>query len=231
MKNQKRYYWIVWGIALVIFHVIMFVLPDEVLSPKDSRFWVIYVTLLASFIGQAVCSHIYASKEKKEERFLYIPVIMIGYIALLMTLLLALQAIVLKFLPDWFTIIVALLVAVYYAFAVIRTLAAAEMVVAIDKKVAEQTNFVYSMTTKAKALEQSAPAELCPYVKKVYEGFRYSDPVSSVELVSIEEEIKTTYESFAAAVKENKKENAEVVAQSICNLLKERNELCKLRKE
>lgn len=227
MKNQKKYYWIAWGIAVVVFHIIMFLLPSALLNPSEGSFWVIYLTVMASFIGQVYCSSLYAKKENKQERFLYIPVVMIGYIALLMTLLLALQALTLQFLPNWFTIIVAVLVVAYYGFAVLRTLAAAEMVIAIDNKVAQQTSFIKTYTAKAKAMEQTAPAELRSMATKVYEVFRYSDPMSSEELLGLEEQIQVKYEDFAAAIDENKKEAAERDAQAICNLMKERNELCK----
>lgn len=230
MKNEKKYYLIVWIVAVVIFHAIMFLLPDAMLKPSEGNFWVIYLTVMASFLGQAYCSSLYAKKENKKERFLYIPVVLISYIALLMTLLLALQALTLQFLPNWFTVIVALLVVAYYAFAVIRTLAAADMVMAIDKKVEQQTDFIRSLTAQAKALEQSAGAELRPQVKQVYEAIRYSDPMSSAELAGIEAGISGQYESFAKAVRENQAESVECTAQNICNLLKERNELCKQMK-
>lgn len=227
MKNEKKYYLFVWVVAVAIFNAIMFLLPDAMLKPSEGNFWVIYLTVMASFLGQAYCSHLYAKKENKKERFLYIPVVLISYIALLMTLLLALQALTLQFLPNWFTIIVALLVVAFYAFSVIQTLAAANMVIAIDKKVEEQTNFIRTLTAKAKALEQSTGAELLPQVRKVYEAIRYSDPMSSPELSDTEIKISEQYENFARAVRDSLAEEAEKTAQTICNLLKERNELCK----
>ncbi len=230
MKNEKKYYLIVWIVAVVIFHAIMFLLPDAMLNPIEGSFWVIYLTVMASFLGQLYCSYLYAKKENKKERFLYIPVVLISYIALLMTLLLALQALTLQFLPNWFTIIVALLVVAYYAFAVIRTLAAADMVTAMDKKVEQQTNFIRTLTAQAKALEQSAGAELLPQVKQVYEALRYSDPMSSAELSGIEAEIAGQYAAFSKAVKENQTETVGLTALTICNLMKERNEICKQMK-
>jgi len=230
MKNEKKYYVIVWIVAVVIFHAVMFLLPDAMLNPTEGSFWVIYLTVMASFLGQMYCSYLYAKKENKKERFLYIPVVLISYIALLMTLLLALQALTLQFLPNWFTVIVALLVVAYYAFAVIRTLAAADMVMAIDKKVEQQTNFIRTLTAQAKALEQSAGAELLPQVKQVYEALRYSDPMSSAELSGIEERIAVQYAAFSKAVRENQTETVGHTALTICNLMKERNEICKQMK-
>lgn len=227
MKNEKKYYIVAWLIAVVIFHAIMFLLPAEVLSREENRFWIVYGSIFASFIGQAICSLIYANKKNKKERFLYLPVIIIGYIALLVMLLLALQAVTLAFLPDWFTVIVAVLVLGYYALAVIRTMAAADMILEVEKKVERKTEFIKMLTVKAGALVQSAPAELQLQVKKVYEALRYSDPMSSGKLSAIELDMEKQFEEFAAAVRENNKEQAESKASVLCGFIKERNELCK----
>ncbi len=231
MKNEKKYYIIAWIIVVIIFHVIMFLLPDAMLSPDEGSFWIIYATVMVSFLGQAYCSNLYAKKENKAERFLYIPVVLISYIALLMTLLLALQALTLQFLQDWFTIIVAILVVAFYAFSVLQTVAAAEKVIAVDKKVEQQTNFIKNLAAQAKALEQSTPAEILPQVKRVYEAVRYSDPMSTAALADIENEIKAEYDIFAEAVKQKNAASAEKAASAICNKCNERNALCKTLKK
>lgn len=230
MKNGKKFYMIAWIIAVLVFNLIMFLLPNKMLDPTEGAFWVIYLTVTASFVGQAVCSFLYAQKEEKKERFLLIPIVYVSYIALLMTLLLALEALTLQFLPVWFTVIVAVIVLAYYAFAVFRTLAAAEMVMEVENKVEQKTEFVRTLTAKAKALEGSAPEELRPVVKMVYESLRYSDPMSSVVLNEVENEIGELYGAFSEAVKRGVAEVVEKKANALCEKLNERNELCKSSK-
>lgn len=227
MNRGIKYYLLAWGIAVVIFHAVMFLFPDTVLGTDDSAFWIIYVTIFISFIGQAVCSYIYAKKDKKEERFLYIPVVLISYIALLMTLLLALQAMTLRFLPDWFTIIVAILVVAYYAFGVLRTIAAAEMILDTSERVDNQTQVIYSLIARAKALQQVANEEILPFANKVYELFRYSDPMSSSVTASVDNELVMLFEKFSIAVQNGKKDTAEYAYKNIGVKIAERNELCK----
>lgn len=230
MANSKKYYVTAWGIAVVIFHVIMILLPNAGFEVEKGTLWVIYFAILISLIGQAACSLFYAGKEKKEERFLYIPVVLISYIALLMNLLLALEAVTISFLPTWFTVIVALLVWAFYALAVVRTIAAADMVVEIDKKVEQQTGYIRTLTARAKALEQTAPVAVKKYVSKVYESLRYSDPVSAVELTDIESQIQSAYEKLTEVVRSADEKAAEEQTSAICALIKERNELCKIYK-
>lgn len=227
MRETKKYYVAAWVTVVLVFHLIMFLLPRAELKMQNGTFWVIYFAILASLIGQAVCSMMYAKKEKKEERFLYIPVVLISYIALLMCLLLALEAVLISFLPTWFTVIVAVLVLAFYALSVIRTMAAAEMVMTVGQKVEQQTDFIRSLTARARAMEQNAPEAYRQQVKRVYEALRYSDPSSTEKLAGIEEEIDTVYRRFAEAVKAADEAAIRNEADALCALIKERNELCK----
>ena len=231
MKNEKKYYISAWLITVAVFHVIMFLIPSEFLSRQENRFWVIYGGILISLIGQAICSLIYINKQTKKERFLYLPVIIIGYIALLVMLLLTFQVIALSVLPDWFTVLVAILVSGYYLLAIIRTMAAADMIIDIDKKVGEKTEFIKLLSAKANALVQVASIEIKPLAKKVQESLRYSDPMSCDEVAIIEMNIEKEFENFTNAVKENNKDTTEKLVNAICGLIKERNELCKQLKK
>ncbi len=230
MKDAKKYYAAAWIVVVLVFHLIMFILPTAEIVKRNGIFWAIYFAILASLTGQAACSVLYAKKEKKEERFLYIPVVLISYIALLMCLLLALEAVLLSFLPTWFTVIVAVLVLAFYALSVVRTMAAAEMVVTVGQKVERQTEFMRSLTARAKAMEQNAPEAYKQQVKRVYEALRYSDPLSTDKLANVDEEIDTAYRRFTEAVKAADEAAVRREADILCALVKERNELCKIYK-
>ncbi len=230
MKEAKKYYVAAWVIVALVFHLIMFLLPRAELRMQNGTFWVIYFAILVSLIGQAVCSMLYAKKEKKEERFLYIPVVLISYIALLMCLLLALEAVLLFFLPTWFTVIAAALVLAFYALSVVRAMASAEMVMTVGQKVERQTEFIRGLTARAKAMEQNSPEAYKQQVKRVYEALRYSDPMSTDKLVNVDEEIDTAYRRFAEALKAADEAAVQKEADNLCGLVKERNELCKIYK-
>lgn len=230
MKNMKKYYVTAWAIVVVIFHLLVFLIPKTETQVQNKTFWVIYFAVMVSLIGQAVCSYIYAKKETKEERFLYIPVVLISYIALLMSLLLSLEALTIAFLPTWFTVIVALLVLAFYALSVIRTMAAAEMVVEVEKKVSQQTNFIRTLTAQAKALDSNASAKIKSYTTKVYEALRYSDPVSTKEIADMDEQIRVAYQKLEEMVRNADETSVQKETDIVCSLIKERNEMCKIYK-
>lgn len=231
LSRKMKYYIAAWLIAFVVLHIIMFILPDALISPKDGVFWVIYITLMISLIIQGACTLYYAGKEKKQERYLYIPIVLLSYIALLTTMLLALQALELGFLPTWFTIIVAVLVLAFYTLSILQTLTAADMIVETDNRIERQTSLFRSLTAQAHALEQTAPVQLRSQTKKVYEAFRYSDPVSTQMSAPLEAEIQNVYNSFAISVKQNLTDKAGKEAEQLCILIKERNELCRQSKK
>lgn len=230
MDMKKKYYIVAWLIAVIVLQIIMFVLPDALIDPRDGVFWVIYITLMISLIVQGACTLFYAGKEKKQERFLYIPVVLLSYIALLTTLLLALQALELGFLPTWFTIIVAVLVLAFYALSILQTLTAADIIVETGNRIERQTSLFRSLAAQARTLEQTAPVQLRSQAKKVHEAFRYSDPMSTQMSASMEVEIQNAYNSFSISVKQNLTDKANEEAEQLCILIKERNELCRLSK-
>lgn len=227
MKKGKRLYIIAWVLVVLAFTTVAFLLPDEVVDPKSNRFWIIYIAVLISFCGQAGCSLFYASKERKQERFLMLPVALLGYISLLVTLMFSLFALANPLIQEWLLAIIVLGIFVLYTLLVLKTVAAANMVVERGEQVKTQTEFLYEMTSKAKTLEQAVPEELKGCLKKIYESFRYSDPVSGVECIEVEQKIREMFARFSEAVERKEKAEGEALAEQLCNLINERNMLIK----
>ena len=66
--------------------------------------------------------------------------------------------------------------------------------------------------------------------KKVYEGLRYSDPMSDDKLYYIEKEISEAYIIFADKVKNEVDDGIVEQADKLCTLINDRNKKCKLLK-
>ncbi len=222
-----KVYVVVWLVAVILFHILMFALPNNLLDPSTGRFWIVYSAIIVSFLGQAGCSWLYASRKRKQERFLMFPVAAIGYTALLASFLLGVEAVAKPFLPDWMVAAAAIAAGAFYALSVVKTAAAAEMVMELEDRVEEQTSRLRSMTAQARALSQSADGDMKKYAKAVYEELRYSDPVSAPQMFSVEEGLKEVYDAFSKAVREKDEVLAAQRAKEFSSLLKARNELCK----
>ena len=134
-------------------------------------------------------------------------------------------------LPYWIGIILCSIVLGLNAIAVVKASAAIDIVCEIDEKVKERTFFIKSLTVDAENLISRAKSEAVKAeCKKVYEAVRYSDPMSSNALASIESEITITFAKLSEAVVDDNIETVYEFTGKIIILLGDRNKKCKLLK-
>lgn len=233
MKKYFKYYGICWVIALVVFNVITFVAANETvgLAFVDSSFWVGYVFITIAFIGNMICSFLFFKEENKGKVFLNIPIIQLAYSALIVSLIVGTVAMAVPQIPYWVAIIVDVLVIAFYAIAIVKASAAADIVNNVEQKVKAQAFFIKSFTVDADSLIARASSdEMKAETKKVYEAIRYSDPMSDDALVNIESQIQNEFNVFSDAVKNNDIDLAKSSANELIFLINARNKKCKLLK-
>lgn len=233
MKKYFKYYGICWAIALVVFNVITFVVTNETvgLAAVSSSFWVGYAFITIAFIGNLICSFLFFKEENKSKMFLNIPIIQLAYSVLIVSLVVGAVAMAVPQIPYWIGVIVDVLVLAFYAIAIVKASAAANIVHDVEQKVKTQTFFVKSLTVDADSLMVRAKSdEMKAETKKVYEAIRYSDPMSNDALASIENQIQNEFNAFADAVKNNDIDIAKSSANELVILINDRNKKCKLLK-
>lgn len=233
MKKYFKYYGICWAIALLVFNVITFVAADKTvgLSSIGSSFWVSYAFITIAFIGNLICSLLFFKEENTGKVFLNIPIINLAYSALIVSLIVGAVAMAVPQIPYWIGVIVDVFVLAFYAIAIVKASAAANIVNDVEQKVKAQTFFVKSLTVDADSLMARASSdEMKAETKKVYEAIRYSDPMSNDALASIESQIQNEFNAFADAVKNNDIDLAKSSANELVILINDRNKKCKLLK-
>lgn len=233
MKKYFKYYGICWAIALVVYNVITFVAGNETvgLATVGSSFWVGYAFITIAFIGNLICSFLFFKEENKGKVFLNIPIIHLAYSALIVSLIVGAVAMAVPQIPCWVGVIIDVLVLAFYAIAIVKSSAAADIVNDVEQKVKVQTFFIRSLTTDADSLMASANSdEMKVETKKVYEAIRYSDPMSNNALASIENQIQNEFNVFADAVKNNDIDLAKLSSNELVILINDRNKKCKLLK-
>lgn len=223
-------YFICWIAVLVLFNVVIFITPDEIagLSKFVNGFWVGYGFAIAAFAGQLLCSW-FAFRESDSRKFFYnISLIIISYTALIISVIISIVVMVIPQIPAWIVAITCSVILVFNIIAVVKAKAAAETVAGIDEKVTHHTAFIRGLTADADiiVLRASTPT-LKKLAKKVYEALRYSDPVSSSQLSSVENEISEKFAEFSIAISNADDEAANVAAEAIMVLIAERAEKCK----
>ena len=233
MKKYFKYYAISWAIALVVFNVITVTVTAETVGFEavTASFWIGYVFITLAFIGNLVCSLLFFKEENKNKVFLNLPIITISYSALCVSLIVGAVAMAVSSIPYWVGIIVDVLILAFYAIAILKASAAAEIVSDIDKKIKTQTFFIKSLTVDAETLIARAKSdEIKAEAKKVYEAIRYSDPMSNEVLASVEAQITIKFNEFSQAVEDDSTDESKTKSAGLLILINDRNKKCKLLK-
>ena len=223
-KNQK-YYIAFWAILFAVFQTVAFVAPGWTNVEKyTSSFWIGYVFISISFIGQLLCTLTALKEQNLTKLFYKIPLVRVSYTGLIVSFIAGGACMLLPLLPYWIGAVVAVIVLAVTALAVVKASAAADIVAEIDEKVRMQTFFIRNLTIEAETLMAKAKEpESKALCKKIYEALRYSDPMSNEGLSAIEGKIESQFAVFSDTFSSD-------VAEEILLLIGERNRKCKLLK-
>ena len=223
-KNQK-YYIGFWVILFLVFQAIAFIAPGwSNIEKYTSSFWIGYVFISISFIGQLICTLTALKEQNLTKLFYKIPLIRVSYIGLIVSFIVGGACMLISPLPYWIGAIVAVIVLAVTALAVVKASAAADIVAEIDEKVRKQTFFIRNLTIEAETMMVKAKEpESKVLCKKIYEALRYSDPMSNEELSTIEGKIEAQFAVLSDTFSSD-------VAEEILLLIGERNRKCKLLK-
>jgi len=233
MKKTFKFYVIILVICLALFNVISFVTPDKIagISKFSGSFWIGYIFITFSFIGQLICAYIALKAKNLKKLFYNIPLISISYIGLMIMLFVGGLTMAIPHFPNWIGIIVCLLILGFTAISIIKATVAADIVSDIDTKVATETTFIKMITVDAKNLVNRANAQMLKkQCEKIYEALRYSDPMSNEALADVEQRIKEEFDVLTDAVIADDLGATESSTKELSTLINERNNKCKALK-
>lgn len=232
MKKVFKFYSTVWAVLLALFNVISFVSVGWAGTPKYTpSFWIGYVFITLSFIGQIVCAYFALKDSDIKKTFYNVSLISTSYTGLILSFVFGGLCMIISPLPYWVGIILCAIVLAFNIIAVVKATAVIDIVSSIDEKVKENTLFIKSLTIDAEGLISRAKSEAVKAeCKKVYEAVRYSDPMSNGALVSIESDITIKFSKLSEAVISEDSETVVTLADEIIILLGDRNKKCRLLK-
>ena len=232
MKKAFKSYFAIWAILLVLFNIIAFVSVGWINQEKYTpSFWVGYVFITLSFIGQLICAKTAFNAKNLQKLFYNIPLISLSWTGLIVSFVIGGLCMLISPLPYWVGVIACAIVLAVVAIAVIKASVAADAVSSIDDKIKTQTFFIKSLTVDAEGLIARAQTEeIKSECKKVYESVRYSDPMSHEMLASAETQITIKFSDLSSAVNENNFEAVKALAREVVILVDERNKKCRLLK-
>lgn len=231
MKKIFKSYIAIWSILLVLFNVISFVSVGWINQEKYTpSFWIGYIFISLSFIGQLVSAKIAFNAKNLQKLFYNIPLITLSWSGLIASFVAGGLCMLISPLPYWVGVIVCVLILAITGIAVVKAQLASDTVESVDQKIKNQTFFIKSLTIDAESLIAKAKNDSAKNeCKKVYEAIRYSDPKSNEAISSVESEITIKFAKLSEAVGNNSEKISEIASELIV-LLEDRNKKCKLLK-
>lgn len=229
MKKARNTYLIIWAICFALYNVIVFVVPSE--NRESDNFWVGYALITASLVGNLISSFI-ALNSKSNAKVLYnIPLITCSIVEIVISAIAGAIFMTVPGIESWVVVVVP---AIILAVSVIVSLIAkstADIVGDIDDKIKTQTNFIKSITLDAEMLMSNVSTpEVKAEIKKVYEAFRFSDPMSSDALSDVEGRIQNQFNLLQEVAITEDTDRVSQVSKDLLSLIDYRNKKCKISK-
>ncbi len=232
MNKNFKFYLGIWSTLLVVFNVIAFVSPGWIFFEKYTpSFWIGYIFIMLSFVGQLACAFKAFNVENSQKLFYNVSILKISFTGLILTFVFGGLCMLLSFVPYWVAAIVCVIISGVVAISIFKATGAIDIVSEVDTRIKNKTYFIKSLTVDTEHVMETAKTdELKAIAKKVYEVVRFSDPMSNVALVEIEEKIESSFCDFSAAIESQDFELASSNADELLSLINIRNKKCKLLK-
>lgn len=231
MKKNTIRWWVILGVVLVVYNVIVFAVP----FPKNPVFFLSWLFTLAAIAAQIyVVRTAFYRGEGAKSKFYGWPIAKIGlvYLAVQLALGLAFMALGLAVsVPVWIPVVLYAVLLGAAAVGLISTEATRDEIARQDTKLKKDVSCMRTLQSKAIAMVPLAKdASVRVALEKFAENIRFSDPVSSVELEAAESDLSACIDDLQQAVLDNDQEAALTLEKRAEMLLAERNRLCKLEK-
>ena len=234
MKNNFKYFAIIWVVLLVLFNVVTFIIPAEIAGInrfEQPTFWIAYAFICVALVGQLISAFAVCVKNNLEKVFLNIPILKLGYSALAISILVGIVFMILPVIAPWIGALICIVIMALFVIACVKATAAANIVSGKTESVEVQTSFIKSVVVDAENIIARATTNVIKAeTKKVYEALRYSDYVSTPELIKIEVHIEDHLKQLKIAVESEDLEMVQTETNELLLLIKERNLKCKENK-
>ena len=229
MKRARNTFLIIWAICFALYNVIVFVVPNE--NYGTESFWIGYALITASLVGNLVCSFIALNTKSNAKVFYKIPLIAISIVGIVASTIAGAFVMTVPDIETWVGVIVSFAILAIVAIVILGAKSTADIIGEIDDIVRTETSFIRDITLDAELLMSSAGNdEIKADIKKVYEAFRFSDPMSSDALNDIEDRIQNQFNLLQEVVITENTEKVSQVSKDLLNLIDYRNKKCKITK-
>lgn len=224
-KNKGMYLGVV-AIVLAVFNVVAFLIPFVM----TAGFWIGYSFAMLAIVLTAIVIFYALGREGMKSKFYGIPLVLLVWPYLLVQLAISLVEMSLPIIPFKYEIVLNIIVLAIVLIGLIGINVGTDEVERLDEKIKDKRLYIKSLEGDIEVLITKTPdVSLQKKLKALAERIRYSDPMSSPQLASLENLIDAKVvelrESFS-----QEKSVTDTLCEEIQQLFAERNRKCKLLK-
>ena len=222
MKKNSTKGYVILGILFALISIIAFAVP----TVKTAAFWITYVFTAAAFAVQIVIWKTALGKgETLKSKFLGFPVVHIGIVYTVIQVIAFAVFMFVPTLPTWSAIVVCSVIAGVSAVCMISADAGRNEIERVEAKVQKKVFYIRELQAAIELLaDNESDAAVKTALAQLSERIRYFDPMSSEQLVDLENKISSKVAELKAT--SNKLE----IITELNSLLDERNKKCKILK-
>ncbi len=214
-------------VIFVVFNVIAFMLPFN----KHSGFWVGYIFSMLSILLTAGVAFYSLSRESLKSKFYGLPLIFVVWPYLIAQLVFGFLEMMSQFIPFQYGIIINVILLSACLIGLIVVNISKEEIERIDEKIKKKVFYIKSLQSDIEVLiDKTSDESAKSLLKELAKEVQYSDPISSSQLATIEDEIKTKVVVLTEAVKEANTYSIKALCNELQHLFSERNQKCKVLK-
>ncbi len=214
-------------IVLVVYNVIAFLLPFS----KGATFWTGYGFTMLAIVLTACVSFYSLGRENLRSKVYGWPLISLAWSYMVLQLVLGMLEILLTFIPFQFGIILNVVLLGACLIGLVAVNLSKEEVERIDEKIEQKVFFIKSLQAETEGMvDRATDEEIKRSLKDLVNALKYSDPMSSFQLASIENDIEIKVAELVEFVEQADHVKAKSMCDEIQKLIADRNRKCKLLK-
>ena len=224
MKTNRKFAYLFLAAFYALFNLIAFLIPAN----KTEIFWISYCATTIAFISQIIIWKLgFKNGAKIESKFLGIPIIYIGILYLIVTLIAFVVFMIFSGLRPWIAIITFAIVTTIFFSCLVGAMAVRREIKSIDKRISIKTRYIKSVQMEIELLaQQEENKDNKIALTKLAEKIRYSDPISDDSINELEKTISLMINELKIADADEKIK----IIESISFLIDTRNKEVRLLK-
>ena len=210
-------------IILAVFNAAAFLMPLK----HTLTFWIGYLFAIISAVILLACLLFLFDSPHRERMFLRLPLVKLGWAYFALQVVLSVWEMT-KFSTSYFpALVINAVLTGFYIVAILASSAAGESIEKQDEHIAQKVFFIKNMQSVVSQIK-TQDEELTKELKKLQDDIRFSDPMSHSMLEELEKQIEARIIMLKSEIAD--KDKAQESIKCISDLLKERNQKCKLYK-